>query len=126
MLPLPVPLDHFRQFIVYRAVAGHVHVSLFGVMPLVLHTRNPMCRIFAESDPMATVHLPLLIETDEDGVYIVSCPVFRGCHSYGATVEEAMANIREAIALCMEEKQPDPINRFVGFREIEVPVRMAS
>ncbi len=76
---------------------------------------------------METIHLPLIIETDEDGVFIVSCPVFKGCHSYGATVEEAMANIKEVIGMCMEEEEPQQLNRFVGFREIEVPVsRMAS
>ncbi len=75
---------------------------------------------------METIHLPLLIETDEDGVYIVRCPMFKGCHSYGATIEEAMANIREVIAMCMEEEKPENLNKFVGFREIEVPVRLAS
>lgn len=75
---------------------------------------------------METVHLPILIETDEDGVYIVSCPMFKGCHSFGATVEEAMANIKEVIQMCMEEEKPENLNRFVGFREIEVPVRLAS
>jgi predicted RNase H-like HicB family nuclease len=70
---------------------------------------------------METVHLPLMIETDEDDVFIVSCPAFKGCHSYGRTVEEAIANIREVITMCMEEERPEQLNRFVGFREIEVP-----
>ncbi|MBK9539325.1 MAG: type II toxin-antitoxin system HicB family antitoxin [Flavobacteriales bacterium] len=70
---------------------------------------------------MDTVHLPLMIETDEDGVFIVSCPAFKGCHSYGKTVDEAIANVREVIAMCMEEEQPEQLNRFLGFREIEVP-----
>lgn len=52
---------------------------------------------------MGTIHLPLMIETDEDGVFIVSCPAFKGCHSYGKTVEEAIVNVREVIAMCMEE-----------------------
>ena len=51
---------------------------------------------------MSTVHLPLIIETDEDGVFIVSCPAFKGCHSYGRTVDEAIANIREVIAMCVD------------------------
>ncbi|HMQ77893.1 MAG TPA: type II toxin-antitoxin system HicB family antitoxin [Flavobacteriales bacterium] len=76
---------------------------------------------------METIHLPLMIETDEDGVFIVSCPAFKGCHSYGRTVDEAIANVREVIAMCMEEERPERLNRFVGFREIEVPVdRLAS
>jgi predicted RNase H-like HicB family nuclease len=60
-------------------------------------------------------------------VFIVSCPAFKGCHSYGRTVDEAIANIREVIAMCLEEEQPEQLNHFVGFREIEVPVvRRAS
>jgi predicted RNase H-like HicB family nuclease len=34
-----------------------------------------------------SIHLPILVETDEDGFYIVSCPVFKGCHSYGKTID---------------------------------------
>jgi len=51
------------------------------------------------------MHFPILIEQDEDNVYIVSCPVFKGCHSYGKTVEEAMNNIEEVIAMCVEERK---------------------
>jgi len=67
-----------------------------------------------------TIHLPILVETDEDGIYIVSCPVFKGCHSSGKTIDEAIENIREVIEMCMEEERPQNLNRFVGFREIEV------
>jgi predicted RNase H-like HicB family nuclease len=66
-----------------------------------------------------TYHLPILLEQDEDGVYIVSCPSFKGCHSYGNTVDEAMANIREVIEMCMAEEAPSTENKFIGFREIE-------
>jgi len=68
------------------------------------------------------IHLPILVETDEDGIYIVSCPVFKGCHSYGNTIDEAIENIKEVISLCMEEEQPISSNRFVGFREIEISI----
>ena len=37
----------------------------------------------------------VLIESDEG--YAVSCPELKGCHSQGATVEEALKNIKEAI-----------------------------
>lgn len=37
----------------------------------------------------------VLIESDEG--YAVSCPALRGCHSQGTTVDEALANIKEAI-----------------------------
>jgi predicted RNase H-like HicB family nuclease len=69
---------------------------------------------------MEKLHLPLLIEMDEDGYYIVSCPLFRGCHSYGETIDEALENIREVIELCLEETKVEMLNKFVGFRELEV------
>ncbi len=53
-------------------------------------------------DSLEKLHLPIIIEMDEDGVYIVSCPQLKGCHSYGETIEEAMENIKEAIDLCLE------------------------
>ena len=68
------------------------------------------------------VHFPILLEMDEDGYYIVSCPEFKGCRSYGETIDEAMSNIREAIELCLEEEgyEPDSENTFLGFRELEI------
>jgi predicted RNase H-like HicB family nuclease len=49
------------------------------------------------------LHFPVVIEQDEDEVYIVSCPVFKGCHSYGKTVDEALVNLKEVIEVCVEE-----------------------
>jgi predicted RNase H-like HicB family nuclease len=69
-----------------------------------------------------TLHLPILVEQDEDGVYIVSCPSFQGCHSYGKTIDEALTNIGEVIDMCLEEIPVREINRFIGFRELEVKV----
>lgn len=70
------------------------------------------------------LHLPILIEQDEDNIYIVSCPVFKGCHSYGKTVEDALVNIREVIDMCMDEEKEQiyGINRFIGFRELEISI----
>lgn len=49
------------------------------------------------------LHLPILVEQDEDNIYIVSCPVFKGCHSYGKTIDEAISNITEVVQMCIEE-----------------------
>ena len=65
-------------------------------------------------------HLPIIIEIDEDGYYIVSCPLFKGCHSYGETIDEALKNITEVIDMCLEETKIEELNKFVGFRELEV------
>jgi predicted RNase H-like HicB family nuclease len=74
------------------------------------------------------LHLPILVEQDEDNVYIVSCPVFKGCHSYGKTIDEALANIKEVIDICMDEEKEkvSEINRFVGFREMQVIIKAAA
>jgi len=54
---------------------------------------------------MQSIHVPIMIETDEDGIFIVSCPRFKGCHTYGKTIDEALVRIREAIEICMEDSQ---------------------
>ena len=69
-----------------------------------------------------TVHVPVLIEQDEDGVFIVSVPTLRGCHSYGYTMEEAMANIAEAVQLCLQDEPLKETPRFVGVRDLEIAV----
>ncbi len=66
------------------------------------------------------LHLPIIIEIDEDGYYIVSCPLFKGCHTYGKTIDEALENIREVIEMCLEETNVEELNKFVGFRELEI------
>ena len=69
---------------------------------------------------MAKMHFPIIIEMDEDGYYIVSCPVFKGCHTYGETIDEALKNIQEVIEICLEETKVEDLNKFIGYREVEV------
>lgn len=40
----------------------------------------------------------VLIEQDEDGVFVAECPALPGCISQGATRQEALVNIKDAIA----------------------------
>jgi predicted RNase H-like HicB family nuclease len=42
------------------------------------------------------------VEMDEDGIWIVECPALPGCVSQGATKEEALENVKDAIKLCLE------------------------
>jgi len=39
----------------------------------------------------------IILEKDQDGFIVASCPVLQGCHSQGKTKAEALANIQEAI-----------------------------
>jgi len=40
----------------------------------------------------------ILIEQDEDGIYVAECPSLPGCLSQGATRTQAIENIKDAIA----------------------------
>ena len=73
-------------------------------------------------DTTQILHLPIVVDQDEDNIYIVSCLVFSGCHSFGKTIDEALANIQEVIGMCIEEEKEkiSEISQFVGFREIQV------
>ena len=53
----------------------------------------------------------VLIEQDEDGVYVAEVPALPGCISQGQTRVEAVENIREAIAAYIEslEAHDEPI-----------------
>jgi len=42
------------------------------------------------------------IDRDEDGVWMIECPSIPGCISQGATKEEALENIQDAISACLQ------------------------
>jgi predicted RNase H-like HicB family nuclease len=48
----------------------------------------------------------VVIEKDEHGYY-AWCPELKGCQSQGTSLEEALANIREAIELYVETLPPE-------------------
>jgi antitoxin HicB len=58
----------------------------------------------------------VIIEPDEDGVYVAEVPTLPGCISQGRTRAEAIENIKEAIAVYLEsldahdEPIPPPIS----------------
>ena len=62
----------------------------------------------------------VLIEKDEDGVFIGRVPSLAGCHSYGHTMDELLENMREAIALCYDVEKDKSANQFVGVQMLEV------
>jgi len=63
---------------------------------------------------------PVTIERDEDGMYCVSCPSIPGCHSQGASRDEALTNIKEAIAACLEARAERGIPLTVETAQVEV------
>ena len=49
----------------------------------------------------------VVMEKDEDGIYVVTVPALPGCISDGRTVEEAMSNIREAVRGFIDDMNAD-------------------
>jgi predicted RNase H-like HicB family nuclease len=63
---------------------------------------------------MVTYQFTVVMEPDEDGFHAY-VPALPGCHTFGDTVEEARANISEAIELhvqsMVEDGEPIPVER---------------
>jgi predicted RNase H-like HicB family nuclease len=65
----------------------------------------------------------VLIEQDEDEVFVVECPALPGCVSQGDTRGEAIANIKDAIAGYLESlrKHNEPIPPSIWEETVEIP-----
>ena len=65
----------------------------------------------------------VVIESDDDGFY-AHCPVLPGCQSQGNTMDEAMANIQEAVELYLEtldeSERSQLLSREVVTKSLEV------
>jgi len=48
------------------------------------------------------MNVKVVIERGEDGYFVAHCPALKSCWSQGKTREEALINVREAIALYLE------------------------
>jgi antitoxin HicB len=66
----------------------------------------------------------VIIEQDEDGIFVAHCPALPGCISQGATREEAQANIKEAITgyLVSLKNHGEPIPPPITEEIVEVAV----
>jgi len=64
----------------------------------------------------------VLIEQDEDRIYIAKVSDIPGCYTQGKTVEEVMSRIKEAIELCLESKKIEEFQplKFIGVQQVEV------
>ena len=65
----------------------------------------------------------ILIEEDEDGLFVASVPELHGCHTQAKSLDELMTRIREAIELCLEVKEMNVApHRFVGIQRMTVEI----
>jgi len=64
----------------------------------------------------------VVIEQDEDGVFVAECPSLPGCVSQGSTRAEALDNIRDAMAgyLASLKKHDEPIPPSIDEEVVEI------
>lgn len=60
----------------------------------------------------------VVIERDEDGMYIGEVPQLKACYSQGETIDELMKNIREVIEMCVEELEEELTTEFIGVKKV--------
>ncbi|MBM2831831.1 MAG: hypothetical protein HW414_883 [Dehalococcoidia bacterium] len=47
----------------------------------------------------------VVVERDEDGLYVASVPLLQGCYTQGKTYEEALEGVKDAIKLHIEARR---------------------
>ncbi|MBN1632266.1 MAG: type II toxin-antitoxin system HicB family antitoxin [Thermoleophilia bacterium] len=60
------------------------------------------------------------VDRDEDGVWIAECPAIPGCVSQGDTRDEALSNVQEAIALCLDVRAEQGLPLTIETKQVEV------
>ena len=61
----------------------------------------------------------VVIEKDEDGYFVASVPMLRGCHTQAKSLDVLMIRIKEAIELCLQVEDP-AVTEFIGIQRMAV------
>ena len=74
---------------------------------------------------MKKLMLEVVIEKDRDG-YFAYCPALQGCYTQGDTYEQAVANVKDAIRLHLEDRkaahQPLPSPESISVATLELAI----
>lgn len=79
-----------------------------------------------------TMDYRIIIEQDEDGVFVASVPSLQGCYTEGDTFEEAIKNAEDVIKLHIASRQDrgepldDSNTEFVGIKTISFPYGIST
>lgn len=69
----------------------------------------------------------VIIEQDEDGIFVASVPALQGCYTEGNTFEEVVKNIEDVIKLHVTARKvhgllpDDSHTEFVGIKNLVIP-----
>ena len=72
---------------------------------------------------MHKYEFPVVIEQDEDGIYLATVTSLRSCHTQARNIPTLLKRIKEAILLCLEVEKEVPHLKFVGLQEVEVTTK---
>jgi predicted RNase H-like HicB family nuclease len=99
------------------AGAGHLQAAAVG------EARWAMVDFPGRKPEIAAMKFRVVIEPDEDGVFVAECPTLPGCVSQGKTREEALTNVKDAIAgyLASLRKHDEPVPLPITEEVVEVP-----
>ena len=64
----------------------------------------------------------VIVERDEAGYYVASLPALAGCRTQARSLDELVARVQEAIAVCLEDTDAAalPTLEFVGVQRVTV------
>jgi predicted RNase H-like HicB family nuclease len=75
---------------------------------------------------LKTYNFTILIEKDEDGIYVATVPALKGCHTQAKSLEEIYPRIKEAIGLYLEADDLTNTeilqNTFIGVQQLEISI----
>lgn len=62
----------------------------------------------------------VIVEQDEDGMFVSEVVGLPGCHTQGRTLDELMERTKEAISLYLKVKKVETNSKFLALQQIEV------
>ena len=65
---------------------------------------------------MANREFYVLIEQDEDEIFVSEALKLTGCYTQSKTIDEVMTSMKEVIGLCLEDREVD-LPKFVGIQK---------
>lgn len=73
---------------------------------------------------MADYTFDIVLTPADEGGFVVDCPALPGCTTQGESHDEAVANIREAIELVIEDMREsgEAISQVARFEKIDIAV----
>ena len=69
---------------------------------------------------------PVVMTPGEDGWVVAECPLIPGCISQGKDQREAIANIREAIELCLETQPTEGWTLPPEYQVVDIDIAVAA